>query len=76
MRPTSSARSRAGRLLLVTATNSWPVASSESLMATLGEPHLGHAPSTGGRVLTPYWGFKGRQWEKVAPFSRRKTRRG
>src|SRR5438874_671119 len=31
---------------------------------------------TGGRVLTPYWGFKGRQWEKVAPFSRRKTRRG
>src|SRR5438270_11698104 len=30
---------------------------------------------TGGRVLTPYWGFKGRQWEKVAPFSRRKTRR-
>ena len=31
---------------------------------------------TGGRVLTPYWGFKGRQWEKVAPFSTRKTRRG
>jgi formamidopyrimidine-DNA glycosylase len=30
---------------------------------------------TGGRVLTPYWGFKGRQWEKVAPASRRKTRR-
>src|SRR6266516_1353099 len=30
---------------------------------------------TGGRRLTPYWGFKGRQWEKVAPFSRRKTRR-
>src|SRR5919198_371668 len=31
---------------------------------------------TGGRVLTPYFGFKGRQWEKVAPHSRRKTRRG
>src|SRR5438876_8568269 len=31
---------------------------------------------TGGRVLTPYWGFKGRQWEKVAPFSTRKRRRG
>jgi formamidopyrimidine-DNA glycosylase len=29
---------------------------------------------TGGRVLTPYWGFKNRQWEKVAPHSRRKTR--
>src|SRR5881296_1065303 len=24
---------------------------------------------TGGRRLTPYWGFKGRQWEKDAPFS-------
>jgi formamidopyrimidine-DNA glycosylase len=31
---------------------------------------------TRGRVLTPYWGFKGRQWEKVAPHSRRKSRRG
>jgi formamidopyrimidine-DNA glycosylase len=31
---------------------------------------------TGGRVLTPYWGFKGRQWEKVAPHSTRKMRRG
>jgi formamidopyrimidine-DNA glycosylase len=31
---------------------------------------------TRGRVLTPYRGFKGRQWEKVAPFSKRKTRRG
>jgi formamidopyrimidine-DNA glycosylase len=30
---------------------------------------------TRGRVLTPYWGFKGRQWEKVAPHSRRTTRR-
>lgn len=30
---------------------------------------------TRGRLLTPYWGFKGRQWEKVAPHSRRTTRR-
>jgi formamidopyrimidine-DNA glycosylase len=30
---------------------------------------------TRGRLLTPYWGFKGRQWEKVAGSSRRKTRR-
>jgi formamidopyrimidine-DNA glycosylase len=31
---------------------------------------------TGGRVLTPYWGFKGRNWEQVAAASKRKTRRG
>jgi len=30
---------------------------------------------TGGRRLTPYWGFKGRGWEDVAMASRRKTRR-
>jgi formamidopyrimidine-DNA glycosylase len=31
---------------------------------------------TGGNVLTPYFGFKGRQWEKVAPHSTRLKRRG
>jgi formamidopyrimidine-DNA glycosylase len=31
---------------------------------------------TGGRRLTPYWGFKGRGWDDVAMASRRKTRRG
>src|SRR5256712_4853954 len=30
---------------------------------------------TGGRRLTPYWGFKGRGWDEVAMASRRKTRR-
>jgi formamidopyrimidine-DNA glycosylase len=30
---------------------------------------------TGGNVLTPYWGFKGRQWEVVAPHSSRLKRR-
>jgi formamidopyrimidine-DNA glycosylase len=30
---------------------------------------------TGGRRLTPYWGFKGRGWDDVAMASRRKTRR-
>ena len=29
---------------------------------------------TGGRRLTPYWGFKGRNWDDVAMASRRKTR--
>ncbi|MGE5274898.1 MAG: DNA-formamidopyrimidine glycosylase family protein [Verrucomicrobiota bacterium] len=31
---------------------------------------------TGGRRLTPYWGFKGRNWDDVAMASKRKTRRG
>jgi formamidopyrimidine-DNA glycosylase len=30
---------------------------------------------TGGKRLTPYWGFKGRGWDDVAMASRRKTRR-
>jgi formamidopyrimidine-DNA glycosylase len=30
---------------------------------------------TGGRRLTPYWGFKGRGWDEVAMASRRKARR-
>jgi formamidopyrimidine-DNA glycosylase len=30
---------------------------------------------TGGRRLTPYWGFKGRGWDDVAMASKRKTRR-
>jgi formamidopyrimidine-DNA glycosylase len=30
---------------------------------------------TGGRRLTPYWGFKGRGWDEVAMASKRKTRR-
>ena len=30
---------------------------------------------TGGRWLTPYWGFKGRNWEKVSMASRRSRRR-
>jgi formamidopyrimidine-DNA glycosylase len=30
---------------------------------------------TKGRLLTPYWGLKGRQWEKVAGSSKRKARR-
>ena len=33
------------------------------------------ACQTGGRRLTPYWGFKGRGWDEVAMASRRKTRR-
>jgi len=31
---------------------------------------------TGGRRLTPYFGFKGRNWDEVAMASKRKTRRG
>jgi hypothetical protein len=31
--------------------------------------------ATGGRRLTPYWGFKGRGWDDVAMASKRKTRR-
>ena len=30
---------------------------------------------TKGKLLTPYWGFKGRNWEQVSAASRRKTRR-
>jgi formamidopyrimidine-DNA glycosylase len=30
---------------------------------------------TGGRRLTPYWGFKGRGWEDVSMASKRRTRR-
>jgi hypothetical protein len=41
-----------------------------------GTPGSARRWPTGGRVLTPYWGFKGRQWEKVAPYSSRLKRRG
>jgi len=34
------------------------------------------ACQTGGRVLSPYFGFKGRNWEGPAMASKRKTRRG
>src|SRR5213079_2618341 len=33
------------------------------------------ACQTGGRRLTPYWGFKGRGWDDVAMASKRHTRR-
>src|SRR5207248_1365948 len=50
MRPTSPARSRAGRLLLLTATNSWPVASSESLTKRSNLDSLRDVPTDAARA--------------------------